>query len=171
MKFINSHSQSPTRFHSTQSHFRDRRCRSTLDLQRQVRLHTLSHDDSQYQRLAKAIPTSLRVRLSPRLPVIHHAKPFSNLNPGGWMEIADITFPVLCDDDSLAPDSALLRWTKMILECGHKIGRLCNSGVFYKEQMEAAGFENVAESVFKWPGNRWPRDKYYKELGQSSSDK
>jgi hypothetical protein len=31
--------------------------------------------------------------------------------------------------------------------------------------MEAAGFINVTETIYKWPSNRWPKDKKFKELG------
>jgi hypothetical protein len=41
----------------------------------------------------------------------------------------------------------------------------------YKSQLEEAGFVNVQEIVYKWPTNRWPRDKKYKELGKLSSPK
>jgi hypothetical protein len=36
----------------------------------------------------------------------------------------------------------------------------------YKQQMEAAGFVNVTEVIYKWPSNRWPKDKKFKELGE-----
>jgi hypothetical protein len=32
--------------------------------------------------------------------------------------------------------------------------------------MIAAGFEDVVEIQYKWPLNKWPRDKKYKELGE-----
>jgi hypothetical protein len=66
-------------------------------------------------------------------------------------------------------DSALRKWSDMILEAGVVTGRLCNSAMFYKSQLEAVGFTNVVEIVHKWPGNRWPRDKHYKELGSSAT--
>jgi SAM-dependent methyltransferase len=43
---------------------------------------------------------------------------FKNLTPGGWMECMDICNPVKADDDSMPPDSALLKW--------------CVSCLFYK---------------------------------------
>jgi hypothetical protein len=36
----------------------------------------------------------------------------------------------------------------------------------YKAQLEEAGFVNVNETIYKWPSNRWPKDKKYKELGE-----
>ena len=44
---------------------------------------------------------------------------FEFLQPGGWIELADICFPVHADDDSLPQDSALRKWfvivTSMLL--------------------------------------------------------
>jgi hypothetical protein len=82
------------------------------------------------------------------------------------MELADITFPLVCDDDTLKPDSALKRWSDMLFESCSKIGRICNSAIFYKDQMEDAGFVNVIVTIYPWPTNRWPRDKHFKELGK-----
>ena len=33
-----------------------------------------------------------------------------HLNPGGWIELSDICFPVVCNDDSLKEDAPLRKW-------------------------------------------------------------
>ena len=33
--------------------------------------------------------------------------------------------------------------------------------------MESVGFVDVVETVYKWPSNKWPKDKKYKELGET----
>lgn len=51
----------------------------------------------------------------------------------------------------------------------HTLGRSGESPRLFKEQMEAAGFINVTEVIYKWPQNsKWPKDKKYKELGRFS---
>lgn len=45
-------------------------------------------------------------------------------------------------------------------------GRPLTAAQKWKELMEAAGFEDVVEKVYKWPTNGWPRDSHYKTLGQ-----
>jgi cyclopropane fatty-acyl-phospholipid synthase-like methyltransferase len=35
---------------------------------------------------------------------------FEHLTPGGWLECMDICNPIKADDDSMPPDSALLKW-------------------------------------------------------------
>lgn len=47
-----------------------------------------------------------------------------------------------------------------------KFGRAANSAESCKGQMIAAGFKDVVEIQYKWPLNRWPKDKNYKEWGK-----
>jgi hypothetical protein len=88
-----------------------------------------------------------------------------NLNPGGYIELADICLPVQADDQSLPVESALSKWSHLMLESSVKAGRPLNSVKSYKSQLETAGFTNVVEVVYKWPQNRWPKDAKLKELG------
>lgn len=91
--------------------------------------------------------------------------PLSNLNPGGWLEVKDIRFPIIDNDHSFPEDCAIRKWTDLILEGTTKLGRPANSAKDYKEQLIAAGFKNVVEVQYKWPQNRWPKDPKLKELG------
>ncbi len=52
------------------------------------------------------------------------------------------------------------------MEATEKVGRKANCGALYKEQMIAAGFEDVVERKYIWPSNRWPKDKKLKEIGK-----
>lgn len=90
---------------------------------------------------------------------------FENLNPGGWIEAADICVPHRSDDNTLDSKSALYKWGAYCNEAALKLGRSINSANLYKQQMEAAGFQNVVEVVYKWPTNRWPKDRTMKEMG------
>ncbi|CAJ0540851.1 Ff.00g077570.m01.CDS01 [Fusarium sp. VM40] len=90
---------------------------------------------------------------------------FEGLNPGGWVECQDITFPAQCDDDTLKKGSFIDQWSGYMIEATKNFGRTSQSAKFYKQQMIDAGFVNVTEVIYKWPTNRWPADPYYKELG------
>jgi hypothetical protein len=94
---------------------------------------------------------------------------FESLNPGGWVECHDITFPAQCDDDTLKKGSFIDQWSSYMIEATKNFGRTSLSAKFYKQQMIDAGFVNVTEVIYKWPTNRWPADPYYKELGMSST--
>jgi hypothetical protein len=87
------------------------------------------------------------------------------LAPGGFIEVADICFPVQVDDESLQTDSALRKWSDLMLDASQKAGSSMNSARLYKSQLEVAGFTNVVEVQHKWPQNTWPKDKKFKELG------
>lgn len=89
-----------------------------------------------------------------------------NLTPGGYIELADMIFPIECDDGTMKEDSALQKWSTLMLEGTIKGGRPVNSAKDYKEQLEAAGFTNVVEKRYVWPLNRWPKDPTLKEIGR-----
>ncbi|KAH7121918.1 S-adenosyl-L-methionine-dependent methyltransferase [Dactylonectria estremocensis] len=89
---------------------------------------------------------------------------YENLNPGGWLELVDIC-PIKSDDDTMKPDSAVLRWVNTLLDGTKMVNRPFDGAYQYKEQMEAAGFTNLTQVVYKWPMNRWPKDPKLKELG------
>ncbi|KAH6871398.1 S-adenosyl-L-methionine-dependent methyltransferase [Thelonectria olida] len=90
---------------------------------------------------------------------------YENLNPGGWIELADIVFPVKVDDDTWPEDSALRKWSTIQLEATIKAGRPINSAESYKLQLAEAGFTDIVETVYKWPTNHWPEDKKLREIG------
>lgn len=89
---------------------------------------------------------------------------YDNLNPGGWLELADI-HPITSDDGTLKEDSSAKQWVTKLLEGTKMIGRPFDGASQYKEQLEAQGFKNVTQVVYKWPQNRWPKDPKMKELG------
>lgn len=90
---------------------------------------------------------------------------FDNLSPGGWLELADITFPTQSDDGTLAPDSPLMQWNEHVIKAGHTLNHSIEEAKKYKRMMLDAGFINVSEKLYKWPINAWPRDTKYKEIG------
>jgi hypothetical protein len=51
------------------------------------------------------------------------------------------------------------------MEAAENIGRPLTTCGRAKQMMEAVGFVDVVEIPFRWPINRWPREKKLKELG------
>ena len=92
---------------------------------------------------------------------------YENLAPGGWIELADIC-PITSDDGTLSEETSTHKWVTQLLDGTRVIGRPFDGAFQYKEQLEAKGFINVQQHVFKWPQNRWPKDKKYKEIGKFS---
>jgi SAM-dependent methyltransferase len=90
---------------------------------------------------------------------------FDNLNPGGWIELLDPVYPMLSDDGTLKPDSALFKWSDLCNRATTEQGSGLDSAKKYKQQLQNAGFVGVTEKLFKFPSNTWPRDPKYKEIG------
>ncbi|RDW84508.1 S-adenosyl-L-methionine-dependent methyltransferase-4 [Coleophoma cylindrospora] len=95
---------------------------------------------------------------------------WENLNPGGYVEVADSIFPAQCDDGTLPADSALAKWGTSFTQAMGQFGRPIDSAKLYKQQLEDAGFVNVVQVDFKWPLNRWPKDPKFKELGMWTNE-
>ncbi|KAH6672371.1 S-adenosyl-L-methionine-dependent methyltransferase [Halenospora varia] len=90
---------------------------------------------------------------------------FEFTNPGGWLELSDVIFPVGCDDGTMGPQTALHKWSTVIFDASLKMDRPLNSAKTYKKLMEEAGYVDVVEKIDRWPTNKWPKDPKYKELG------
>ncbi|PHH74341.1 hypothetical protein CDD83_4581 [Cordyceps sp. RAO-2017] len=90
---------------------------------------------------------------------------FENLNPGGWIEILDVHLQLKSDDGTIPENCAVAKWGDYMLEAAAKLNRPLDSMTFYKQQLEAVGFSNVTQNLYKWPTNSWPKDPKFKELG------
>lgn len=89
------------------------------------------------------------------------------LSPGGWYEIQDIQIPLFCDDGTLDFNtSPSMKWQQGLIEGSRKLGRPLGESDKYKSIVEKAGFENIVETVYRWPTNSWPKDPKLKELGK-----
>ncbi|RMJ02372.1 hypothetical protein CDV36_015362 [Fusarium kuroshium] len=92
-------------------------------------------------------------------------KAYAHLEPGGYLEMQDLTNPLACDDGTLHEGLELHRLGHLLVEASDKAGRPNNTASKYKEYLEKAGFVDVVERKFKWPLNQWPKEKKYKEIG------
>lgn len=73
--------------------------------------------------------------------------------------------PVRCDDDTLKTDSALWKWSELMLEASRKIDQGLDNPSFFESWMREAGFINVTCVQYKWATNSWPKDPKHKTLG------
>ncbi|KAF5560641.1 methyltransferase [Fusarium phyllophilum] len=90
---------------------------------------------------------------------------FDNLEPGGYLELQDMSLPARSDDRTLHPESYLSKWCRSCFEAGQNLGRPVFPTTEYKNYLAAAGFVDIVEVQQKWPTNPWPRDKKFKDLG------
>ncbi|KAF5980734.1 mrna 3 end-processing yth1 [Fusarium coicis] len=92
-------------------------------------------------------------------------KIFENLEPGGYAELQEIDVFTKSDDGTLTPQHNLLQWAQLLYDASVKLGRPYFDPSNIKDVLTKVGFEGVTEAKFKWPSNRWPKDKKHKELG------
>ncbi|KAM0260536.1 hypothetical protein ACHAPA_010221 [Fusarium lateritium] len=90
---------------------------------------------------------------------------FDNLKPGGYVEFQEINIFVKSDDKTLKEKHSLARWAQLLHDASVKLGRPYFDPGNIKHVLTKAGFEDVTESKFKWPTNKWPKDSKHKELG------
>lgn len=90
----------------------------------------------------------------------------SNLESGGWLEVADILLEFTTDDNTIPEDSPAKKWGDLMLEAADKFGAPLDSCKRYKQQLEEAGFVDIVEQVYRWPSYVWPKDPKFKEMGE-----
>ncbi|OBR05082.1 Methyltransferase domain-containing protein [Colletotrichum higginsianum IMI 349063] len=91
---------------------------------------------------------------------------FKSLNPGGYIEMQEIHVRPECDDGTLKPDCAFLKWVEKVEEACNILGRpYINCDRFLPSLLKEVGFVDISVNKFKWPINPWPKDPYFRELG------
>lgn len=76
---------------------------------------------------------------------------YDNLEPGGWIELQDAVFKLMCTDGT-ADGSYIERFSQLILQAGESIGRDLDISSKYKEMLIDAGFLDVEEEIGPVPG-------------------
>ena len=91
----------------------------------------------------------------------------ANLNPGGWVEIADFEGDWFSDDDpDMERAPSIRKWARLQQEASIKFGKKLNVAHLHKRQLIDTGFQDVHEQVYKIPVNPWPKDPKLKEIGR-----
>lgn len=99
-----------------------------------------------------------------------YEKCYQNIKPGGWIEQLELDCRVMSDDGTLPPDSLIAGWGDNFEGCADRAGRSLATQRTMKAKIEAAGFVNVQEKLYKVPIGRWPRDKVLKETGRINQE-
>ncbi|EGC43968.1 TAM domain methyltransferase [Histoplasma capsulatum var. duboisii H88] len=90
---------------------------------------------------------------------------YRHLVPGGYLELIDCIFPMASDDGTLDTSPALKEFSDLLLQASINLGRPLNAAKNHRETLIDAGFTNVNVLNFKWPTNRWPKDRKDKLVG------
>ncbi|KAH7411286.1 S-adenosyl-L-methionine-dependent methyltransferase [Cadophora sp. MPI-SDFR-AT-0126] len=91
---------------------------------------------------------------------------YANLLPGGYFEMQDLYFRPHSDDGTLT-GTALEKWNAKLKDGGAKMGKDWWCTPNYARWFKEAGFVDVVEKKFFWPGNTWPKGRKQKEMGMT----
>jgi hypothetical protein len=69
--------------------------------------------------------------------------------------------------DSSTHNTALEAWNAKVIEGAKVLGKDWWCTPNYKAWFEEAGFVDVVEKVFAWPGNEWVKGEKGKEMGRT----
>ncbi|KAK1654967.1 methyltransferase domain-containing protein [Colletotrichum phormii] len=90
---------------------------------------------------------------------------YDALEPGGFIELQDNAFPILCQDGTLKPDDPMARWSTLMMEGTELIGRPITVPARFRSLLSEAGFVDVVEHKRVWPTSPWPLNPELRELG------
>lgn len=81
-----------------------------------------------------------------------------------WTKL--IASSYFCDDGTMPKDAILAGWGQMIIDAGGQSGKHFDTSDTMKAAIEAAGFVNVQEKVYKIPIGEWTKNPLLKEAGK-----
>ncbi|PGH23577.1 hypothetical protein AJ80_02357 [Polytolypa hystricis UAMH7299] len=90
---------------------------------------------------------------------------YQHLKPGGWVELQESCIYPYSEDDSLKPGNKWVEMLELLAQACALIGRTMDPGPYLKRFVEGAGFDNVAQHVYKLPVGSWPKDGRMKVIG------
>lgn len=90
---------------------------------------------------------------------------YAALKPGGWLEIQDLQFPILCSDSSADSSSPPIKWSHYMLEGARNLGLDLSVAKDFPTLFRQTGFANVREERNAWPIGTWPKNPREKEKG------
>ena len=88
------------------------------------------------------------------------------LKPGAFIEHSEMSIELKSDDGTVPPNHIFDRWGKTLLEASEAYGKSLGIANQTKELIEATGFVDVVEKVFKWPIGRWGHGRRLREIGR-----
>ena len=78
-------------------------------------------------------------------------KAFDNMRPGGWIELNDATFELLCTDGTVEGTN-IQKWSELMFQAAQACGRDFKVPKKYKQWLLDVGFVDVVEEIGPMPG-------------------
>ncbi|MCJ1246420.1 hypothetical protein MMC30_003627 [Trapelia coarctata] len=92
---------------------------------------------------------------------------FDNLQPGGWLECQEVSFPLASYlPEDTRETSPFINWTCRILEAMQKRGVDLKAAERFAEMLRAEGFVNIAVKKLPWPVGTWAEDGAVEGVGE-----
>jgi hypothetical protein len=88
-----------------------------------------------------------------------------HIKPGGWIELQELHFKTLCDDDTMKEDYVFAKWVEVCRQGLEKFGVDLFGPSKHSSYLHEAGFVNVQEKVFKAPIGMWAKNQTLKTVG------
>jgi hypothetical protein len=88
-----------------------------------------------------------------------------HIKPGGWIELQELHFKALCDDDTMTKDYVLGKWLEVCRQGLEKFGVDLLGPTEHSAYLHDAGYVNVQEKVFKGPIGVWPKNQTLRMVG------
>ncbi|KAK4111630.1 S-adenosyl-L-methionine-dependent methyltransferase [Canariomyces notabilis] len=93
------------------------------------------------------------------------AQAYTALKPGGWIELQELRFIVMCDDGTLKDDDPVADFINNVKKGLAALGVDLLSMEKHPQRLEEAGFTNIDKTVLKVPIGVWPRDPKLRTIG------
>lgn len=90
----------------------------------------------------------------------------SHLNPGGYIEQAELNPVLKSDDGSIVPGDVLDQCGTLAIQAGISLGSSLEVEKSMQDDIARAGFIDVVKTTYKWPVGAWSNDPRLKELGK-----
>ncbi|KAF2090208.1 S-adenosyl-L-methionine-dependent methyltransferase [Saccharata proteae CBS 121410] len=90
---------------------------------------------------------------------------WTNLQPGGWLELREIAFPWGSVEDTPIEESPLLKWSDMVREGAARAGIDTVACLSFEDKLRDLGFIKIKKEHVQWPLTPWPKGSLEKKLG------
>jgi len=89
-----------------------------------------------------------------------------HLQPGGYIEQAEMSVVAKSDDGSIVPGDMWSQLATLAVESSERFGKPLQIADKMASWIADAGFEEVTETKFNWPLGPWSSDPKLKEIGK-----
>ncbi|KAJ5102056.1 hypothetical protein NUU61_004278 [Penicillium alfredii] len=91
---------------------------------------------------------------------------YNHLTPGGWFEAQEFEIWVLSDDGTHQQAGIIMDWQDRLNQASKQFGKPVNVAPSLSQWMQAEGFVNIADDIYKCPVGGWAKNRRLKEIGR-----